>query len=208
LLPSDLSGVCMAFSSGTKTAMGEAVSWLIAGASLIVAFIYLDELKAGLFPISQGQSVQDRQLPHKTSSNLRAQWPRAATAPTANSGNMVRLRAGLHGHYRTSARLNGRSVDVLVDTGATNIGLTYADAQRAGIYVNDSDFKYKTRTANGLSRIAIVHLDRVAIGDIVVRNVRATVSQPGKLGITLLGMSFMSKLRRAEMRDGLLILEN
>ena len=198
----------MAISSGTKIAISEAISWFIAGASLVGAFIYLDELKAGLFPIPQGQSIQNRQLPHKANSNLRGQRSRAAMAPAPNSGNMVRLRAGPHGHYRTSARLNGRSVDVLVDTGATNIGLTYADAQRAGIYVNDSDFKYKTRTANGLSRIAIVHLDRVAIGDIVVRNVRASVSEPGKLSITLLGMSFLSKLRRAEMRNGLLVLEN
>jgi aspartyl protease family protein len=198
----------MAISSGTKTALGEAASWLVAGASVIATFVYFDELKAGLFPIPQGQQAQTRPLAHGTNAHTTAQRSLQAHTLAAGSGNVVTLRAGPHGHYRTSARLNGRPVDVLVDTGATNIGLTYEDARRAGIYVIASDFKYKTRTANGFGRIAVVQLDRVAIGNIEVRNVKATVAQPGKLHITLLGMSFMSKLRRAEMRNGLLILEN
>ena len=116
------------------------------------------------------------------------------------------LRAGTNGHFNTRAEMNGRSVDVMVDTGASLVSLSYEDARSAGIYLNDADFKYRSSTANGTARIAIVTLDRVQIGDIEVRDVQAAVAEPGKLGTTLLGMSFLSKLRRFEMRGSELLL--
>ena len=106
------------------------------------------------------------------------------------------------------ARINGREIRVLVDTGASYVSLSNQDAERAGIFVRDSDFKYKTRTANGTTRVALVMIDRISIGDIEVRNVKASVHERGKLGVTLLGMSFLGRLRRTEMRGGRLILEN
>jgi aspartyl protease family protein len=98
-------------------------------------------------------------------------------------------------------------VDVLVDSGASMVALTYDDAGRAGVYVRDSDFTQRVRTANGLARVAPVTLDRVSIGDVTVRNVPATVSEPGSLGTTLLGMSFLSRLQRVDMRAGILVLQ-
>jgi aspartyl protease family protein len=62
-------------------------------------------------------------------------------------------------------------------------------------------------TANGVARVAVVTLDSVAIEDIVVHDVRAAVAEPGKLTKTLLGMSFLGQLRRAEMSRGVLVLE-
>ena len=56
------------------------------------------------------------------------------------------------------------------------------------------------RTANGVARVAPVTLDRVSIGDITVRNVPASVSERGVLGTTLLGMSFLGRLSRVDMR--------
>jgi len=101
-----------------------------------------------------------------------------------------------------------QTVHVLVDTGASFVALTFEDAERAGIYVTEADFKYKSRTANGFARIALVDIDRISIDHIEVRNVRASVHQAGMLHVTLLGMSFLSKLERAEMRNGRMILEN
>ena len=58
-----------------------------------------------------------------------------------------------------------------------------------------------------LARVAPVVLDRVSIGDITVRNVPAAVSEPGSLGTSLLGMSFLSRLQRVDMRGGTLVLQ-
>lgn len=118
----------------------------------------------------------------------------------------VQLRRGYGGHFHADASINGRTIPVLVDTGATLVALSYEDAQAAGISVANSDFRYVSQTANGQARFARVTLDQVRIGNVSVRNVAAAVSQPGKLGTTLLGMSFLSQMRM-EMKDGLLVLE-
>jgi len=94
-------------------------------------------------------------------------------------GRTVEIRAGAHGHYFASAEINGRPIDVLVDSGASIVALTYDDAQRAGVYVRDGDYTQRVSTANGLARVAPVVLDRVSIGDITVRNVPAAVTERG-----------------------------
>ncbi|MEZ5815711.1 MAG: TIGR02281 family clan AA aspartic protease [Hyphomicrobiaceae bacterium] len=118
----------------------------------------------------------------------------------------VALTRGRDGHFHADAEINGRTIGVLVDTGATLVALSYDDAMAAGVSVNSSDFRYVSSTANGQARFARVTLDQVRIGNVTVRNVPAAVSQPGKLETTLLGMSFLGQLRM-EMKDGLLVLE-
>jgi aspartyl protease family protein len=119
----------------------------------------------------------------------------------------VEIRAGDDGHFHTTARINGRPVDVMVDTGASIVALTWEDAQSVGLYVKDSDFKHKVSTANGVARVAVVTLDTVTIEDVTVRGVRAAVAEPGRLSTTLLGMSFLGQLGRTEMSHGVLLLE-
>jgi clan AA aspartic protease (TIGR02281 family) len=118
----------------------------------------------------------------------------------------VSLERGTDGHFRVNAEINGRSIGVLVDTGATLVAMSYEDAAAAGISVGTSDFRYVSNTANGQARFARVTLNQVRIGNVVVRNVPAAVSEPGRLGITLLGMSFLGQLRM-EMKNGRLVLE-
>ncbi|MEM7620332.1 MAG: TIGR02281 family clan AA aspartic protease, partial [Pseudomonadota bacterium] len=68
------------------------------------------------------------------------------------------------------------------------------------------NFSGRSKTANGIARVAPVVLDRLSVGDITVKNVQALVSEPGKLSINLLGMSFMKRLNRVQMEDGKLLL--
>jgi aspartyl protease family protein len=123
------------------------------------------------------------------------------------SGRIVEIKAGAFGHYTASAEINGRPIDVLVDTGASIVALTFEDARRAGIHVRDSDFTHRVSTANGFARVAPVTLERVGIDNIMVRNVPAAVSEPGKLSTSLLGMSFLGRLQRVDMRSGVLVLQ-
>lgn len=124
----------------------------------------------------------------------------------AGSGRAVELRAGPDGHFRAEARLNGRPVDVLVDTGATYVSMNEATARRLGIFLRPDAFRHKAQTANGETAVATAKLDRVRIGGVEVRDVDAIVSRGDGLGTTLLGMSFLGKLERFEIRAGRLSL--
>lgn len=126
---------------------------------------------------------------------------------SARGAGTAEIAAGAYGHFETDAEINGRSIPVMVDTGASVVALTYEDAARLGIYVQPSDFKQTAKTANGMTLVAPVTVERISIGDITVRRVPAVVSARGKSDKTLLGMSFLGRLSRVEMRSGTLVLE-
>lgn len=125
---------------------------------------------------------------------------------SSSSFGDVELKATPSGHFETEAEVNGSRVDVMIDTGATMVALTYEDAERAGIYLNSADFTHQVKTANGTAKVAPVEIASISIGDITVRNVPGAVTERGKLHRTLLGMSFLSRLSRVEMRSNALVL--
>jgi aspartyl protease family protein len=192
----------MAMPLGAKQAASQAAAWIVFGACAAFSTIYFVELKdiaRGLFGLPKLAAAQQ-------SGNQQTSEAAERSRPTL-SGRTVELRARANGHYHADAEINGRRVEVMVDTGASQVALTFEDASRAGVYVRDSDFTQFVRTANGLARVAPVMLDRVSIGDITVRGVPASVSERGSLGTTLLGMSFLKRLNRVDMRSGTLILQ-
>lgn len=185
--------------------------WLAAAVIMALSIVYFEDLK-GIFAI--GLKSAHTQVAGDTN----AGQPRTARAtgapktgsaqPSLSFGKVVELGAGPNGHFFADARVNGRPIRVMVDTGASLVALSYEDAADAGIYVTPSDFKYRVSTANGTGRIALVTLDQVSIDGITVYDVRAAVGERGALTTTLLGMSFLSRLKRTEMRNGRLVLEN
>jgi aspartyl protease family protein len=106
------------------------------------------------------------------------------------------FRRGLDGHFTVAASINGSGIPLLFDTGASAVVLSYRDAQRAGIDVADLSFTMPVMTANGTGRAAVVDLDRIEVGNISRRNVRAFVAEPGALQGSLLGMTFLETLSR------------
>ena len=192
----------MAMSAGAKRAMGLAGGWALIAVSAAVSVVFFNEIKAlgrGLVGLPDPALMQ----------SARAERTRDRPPPvsTGAAGRVVELRAGPHGHYYTSVEINGRPVDVMVDSGASIVALTYDDAQRAGVYIRDRDYTHRVNTANGQARVAPIVLDRVSIGDITVHNVPAAVSEPGRLNKSLLGMSFLNRLSRVDMRSGILVLQ-
>ena len=125
---------------------------------------------------------------------------------TSGFERSVTLKASRTGHFFARAYINGKPIAVMVDTGATMIAMTYKDAERLGLRPHSSDFTMTSRTANGTARMAPVKLDSVRIGDVEVSNLRGTISEQGKLHITLLGMEFIRKLERFELRGRELVL--
>jgi aspartyl protease family protein len=184
--------------SGTRQLLRETVSWGVVAVIGIAAFSHFETLKTGAERMLGLPTPADiAQVQHTR--------PSAAKEPTLSS--IVEIEAESSGHFNAEADINGRPVEVMIDTGATMVALSYEDAERAGIYLNDSDFTRAVSTANGVARVAPVTLDRVSIGDITVRNVPAAVAEPGRLKTSLLGMTFLSRLSRFDMRSGRLVLQ-
>jgi aspartyl protease family protein len=134
-----------------------------------------------------------------------AEKPLAPTA-TAAPATMT-VASDRSGHYRVEGSINGRRLDFLVDTGATVIALTARHAGRLGIDPAPRDYVVPVRTANGTLKAAEVRLSSVTIGPLRVHDVSAVVMPEGALSENLLGMSFLSRLRRFEVRSGRLELE-
>jgi aspartyl protease family protein len=130
------------------------------------------------------------------------------TAKTASLFAITELDAGRNGHFITNASINNRSVEVMVDTGASAVALSYEDASRIGLKPRNLTFDVIVATANGQGKAARVMLREVEIGSVRVQNVEGLVLQEGALRGTLLGMSFLSRLRSFKIEDGKLILKN
>ena len=122
--------------------------------------------------------------------------------------SITELEAGSNGHYVTNARINHRSVSVLVDTGASAVALSYEDAENVGLKPRSLDFNVKVSTANGEGSAARVMLKNVEIGGVRVRDVEGLVLQKGAMRGTLLGMSFLGRLKSFSVEGGKLILKN
>ena len=134
-----------------------------------------------------------------------AAQPGSAPIESSNSRS-VTLSRGQGGQFWTEARVDGRRLDLVVDTGASAIALRASDAARLGIHPAARDYSVKVSTANGVTRAAPVQLGMVEIGNIVVRDVPALVHADEALGVNLLGMTFLSRVRFSHER-GKLILE-
>jgi aspartyl protease family protein len=121
---------------------------------------------------------------------------RAAAPPTDSRSYPV----DALGHVVVEAEIDGAALRLLVDTGASLVSLTPADARAAGIGPDRLAFTGRALTANGPVRLAPVTLREIRIGQLTVENVPGAVFK--NLDVSLLGMSFLSRLRSYRMADG------
>lgn len=131
----------------------------------------------------------------------------ASAAAAGNNSRTIVVPRDARGHFQVDARVEGRHLTFMVDTGASVIALTASDAARLGIHPAQREFVAEVRTANGVTRAAPVTLDMVEVSDLMVRDVAALVMPDGALTENLLGLSFLSRLRRFEYSGGKLVLE-
>lgn len=111
------------------------------------------------------------------------------------------------GHFQVEARIDGRRLGFLVDTGASLVVLRESAAANLQIFPRASDYTARVSTANGEVKAAPVTLNRIEIGDITVFDVRALVLPDEALAKNLLGVSFLSRLKRYEVAGGRMVLE-
>ena len=118
------------------------------------------------------------------------------------------LKAGQNGHFIVKAEINGRNVRVMVDTGASAVALSYEDAKDVGLRPGSHDYNVPVSTANGVVKAAGVSLDKVEIDGVRVSDVQGLVMPEGVMRGSLLGMSFLGKLKSFKVEDGVLYLKN
>lgn len=126
--------------------------------------------------------------------------PGRAVTISSTDGSGVILHKAAGGHFVATVAVNGEPLEMLVDTGASSIALSYEDARSVGINTERLRFSQPIMTANGRTMGAPVRLDNVSLGPITRNNVAAIVGQPGTLDGSLLGMTFLSTLSSLEIR--------
>jgi aspartyl protease family protein len=132
----------------------------------------------------------------------------APVEPSAQAGlRSLSIPRDGRGHFRTEGRIDGQRVGFMVDTGASLIALNETSAARFGLRPSRNDYKATVTTANGTIKAAPTRLAMIEVGGIVVRDVDAMVLPDEALSENLLGLSFLSKLKRFEYTNGTMVLE-
>ena len=128
---------------------------------------------------------------------------RSTTATTIGNGYArQQLTRSPDGHFYAEAQVNGARVRFMVDTGASVVALTPADARRAGIALGDD--RSVAIGAGGEVEVVPVTIDRIAIGALAARDVRAAVAED--LPVSLLGQSFLSQVGTVEISGDTMVL--
>ena len=132
--------------------------------------------------------------------------PSTTTVAQSNSRS-VSIPRDARGHFLTDGRINGQRVDFMVDTGASVVALNERTAARFGLRPSPGDYNASVTTANGTIKAARTRIAMVELGGLVVRDVDAMVLPDAALSENLLGLSFLSKLKRYEYANGKMVLE-
>jgi aspartyl protease family protein len=165
-------------------ALQAALFWVVVALILVVGYSYRFELR------DIGERVLSELVPGRA----------------ASRGSTVEFTRGRGGEFQVQADINGARVAMVLDTGASAVVLTQEAAKAAGLPLDMLSYSVNVDTANGRARAASVTLDRVTVGSITERAVPALIAQPGQLKTSLLGMSFLTRLERWEVRGDRLVL--
>ena len=150
-----------------------------------------------------GEQVAEPQPALQQSRNAESAPAQIARA-TATGAEMV-IPAGRNGHFLVVAEVEDVEILFLVDTGASQVILTAADAERLGHNIDSLEFSDRFQTANGTIRGAPLRLSGLRIGDLEIADLRASVIR-APMSTSLLGMSFLSRLEGYEVgQEGLIL---
>jgi aspartyl protease family protein len=174
-----------------RAAFGQILAWAGIFLLLVTGYAYRDDLKGVV------NKVAGEVLPAGSAVSM---------AGGEDGERAVRLRKHVSGHFVARSSVNGANIEMLVDTGASNVVLKPADAEKAGINTADLSFTVPVSTANGQTFAAPIRLKSIKIGDIELTDIEALVAKPGNLNESLLGMSFLRRLRSYEFTGDFLTL--
>ena len=168
---------------------------------------------AGLAAVAATQvpAYMERFVPQEGSDSkgtMLASTAPQSPVPEVIAGGTATLTSNRGGHYNGDFRINGRTVQGIVDTGASLVSIPESVARRLGYDSSALDYRYPVGTANGQTKGALIKLDRIEIGQVRVRNVDALVLKDEALSATLIGMTFLNQLSSYKVESGRMRLTN
>jgi aspartyl protease family protein len=119
------------------------------------------------------------------------------------NGSRIVLPADSRGHFMTQGAINGRAVTFMLDTGATSVAMSAADAQRLGLDYSKGQ-RVQMNTANGVASGYKLRLQSVRVGDVEVYDIDAIVS-PQPMPFVLLGNSFINRFSMRRDADQMVL---
>src|SRR5436305_8432762 len=129
----------------------------------------------------------------------------SAESARATGSRTLSIPRDARGHFQTEGRIDGQRIDFMIDTGASVIALNEKSAARFGLRPQRGDYNATVSTANGTIKAARTRLAMVELGGLIVRDVDAMVLPDEALSENLLGLSFLSKLKRVEYAGGKMV---
>jgi len=163
---------------------------------------------SGMTPVANAQTTFDpARMPSIQSPSQALSMP-VVIHPSPQSGTYeTSTRRAKNGHFYFDTLSNGVPVQMVFDTGASEVSLRAEDAAKMGIAASGLAYSIAVNTANGKTEYAPVMIATLTIGNITRRNVAALVSKPGSLNVNLLGQSFLSRLAGFKLEGEQLILQ-
>jgi len=151
--------------------------------------------------------MADRFTPSPASATSSAAVALPVDMPAQTGTRSLIIPRDARGHFATEGRIDGQHIAFMIDTGASVEALNETSAARFGLRPPPGQYAAAVTTANGTIKAARMRLPMIEVGGLVVRDVDAMVLPDRALSENLLGLSFLSKLRRFEYANGQLVLE-
>lgn len=173
-----------------------------------VGLILLSAMMNKIVPAAGAQTTLDPAMRPPIQSPSQALSMPVVIHPSAQSGTYeTSTRRAKDGHFYFDTVSNGVPLQMVFDTGASEVSLRAEDAAKMGIAASGLTYSIIVNTANGKAEVAPVTIATLTIGNITRRNVAALVSKPGSLHVNLLGQSFLSRLAGFKLEGEQLILQ-
>ncbi|TMJ14629.1 MAG: TIGR02281 family clan AA aspartic protease [Alphaproteobacteria bacterium] len=151
--------------------------------------------------------MADKMTPAPASAMTASTKVARVETPMQTAGRSLNIPRDSRGHFQVDGRIDGQRIAFMVDTGASVVALNETAAARFGLRPSPGEYKATVSTANGTIKAARTRLAMVDLGGIIVRDVDAMVLPDEALSENLLGLSFLSKLKRFEYANGQMVLE-
>lgn len=180
---------CITKLSGMKEwliALKKAGIWLAIFSVIIIIYAFKSEFRYGF---------------EKVAASV---WP--SYVSSYNLDKKITIARSIDGHFYVRTTVNNQSLKFMIDTGASDVAISAEDAKKIGIDPATLKYTKEYSTANGITRAAPIMLNSIKIGPAVITKVKAHINE-GKLDVSLLGMSVISRFKSFRIDGNLLILE-
>jgi aspartyl protease family protein len=201
-----LFGLVLTLAAGASLAQSVALSGVAGGKALVVVdgapprFLAVGQSLGGVKLLSLDGDAATVEVDGKRETLRVGGAPVSVGKGRAGGGgNRIVLTADPSGHFLPQGQINGKSVQFMLDTGATAVAMGAAEARRINLKYEHGQ-KVRLNTANGTATGYLIRLDSVRVGEVVIYDVEAVVS-PQPMPFVLLGNSFLNRFQMQKMND-------